>query len=165
MKLLQNCNVLIFMTNKSELSKNIPTGCSLNEHRPFYATIDSYGGDSNKLPTCKLRCVCIYRKDKQHVMISDHMWIDGKDAEIIMSLTPTDDKPIAMVKFGKTFRPKRGTKIFIVAKCKFYSEGKAKLCNFQRVEPLAFIDDNKQVIYWKDGMPKDCDSALWHGGQ
>ena len=152
------------MTNKSELSKNIPTGCSLNEHRPFYATIDSYGGDSNKLPTCKLRCICIYRKDKQNVMISDHMWIDGEDAKIIMSLIPTDNKPITMVNFGKTFRPKRGTKIFIVAKCKFYSKGKAKLCNFQRVEPLSFVSENKQVVYWKDGMPKDCNSALWHGG-
>ena len=142
----------------------LPAGCSAAEARPFFATVDAWGGDAARRPTCKLRCVCAFRQSEQHVMVSDHMWLDGADAAAVMAIVPTPDKPVAVEAFGSGARPARGTKLFLVAKCAHYAPGKAKLYAIERIEPVAFEGPGKQAMYWAHGMPRDSSSALWHGG-
>ena len=138
---------------------------SMTEARPFYATIDQWGGDGAGRPTCKLRCVCSYRRDGQHIMISDHMWLAGADAERIIALVPTAQHPIVLEAFGERTRPKRGLKLFLTAKASVYAGGtKAKLHELERVEPVEFVGEREQRRYWQEGMPKDSTTAFWHGG-
>ena len=142
------------MTSLEEKKEDIklPEGCSLKEHRAFFATIDQYGGDKHHNVTCKLRNICSYRKDGNHIMIADHMWIDNEDAIKITQL---------QANVMENNRPKRGTKLFIRAKCVIYhSNGryKAKLAQFQKVEYT-------KTIYWKDGGRKTNNSIMWHGSK
>ena len=149
------------MTPETRLAE----GCQIGELRPFLVILDGWGGDAHGNPTAKLRCICSFKKNGNHVMVGDHMWIGGADARGILDCKPSIKKPIAMEQFGQHgFRPKRGTKFFVTAECMIYAPGKAKICNFERVEPLQFVEDGKQLCYWVSGMQKDTTSALWHGG-
>lgn len=142
----------------------LPDGCSTAEVRPFFATVDQWGGDAVGQPTCKLRAVCSFRRGGHHVMVSDHMWLDGDDAGRIIAMQPTNDRPIVTEQFGRGTRPKRGMKFFMTAMVVAYAPGKAKLHRLERVEPLEFTEPRKQRVYWAEGMPRDTESALWHGG-
>lgn len=136
----------------------LPSGCSTSEARPFYATIDAYGGAADGTPPVKLRCVCSYRDSGAHVMVSDHMWLDHADAEKIIALA---DERMAT----ENGRPKRGTKLFLAATVIFYAEGKAKIARLERVELVAFTGPGKQKPYFDDLMGvKIVDTPLWHGG-
>ena len=126
--------------------------------------MDQWGGDRFNRPTCKLRCVCSYRQDGRHVMISDHMWLDGPDAERIIGIAPSEGRPVVLEPFGAGARPKRGLKLFLTAKALRYAPGKAKLHAVGRAEPVAFVAPGKQEVYWAEGMPRDARSCFWHGG-
>jgi len=98
-------------------------------------------------------------------MVSDHMWLDGADAERIMALVPSEGRPVVLERFGPGLRPKRGLKLFLTAKTTLYAGGrKAKLHAVERAEAVEFVADGKQRPYWTAGMPKDAESAFWHGG-
>lgn len=146
------------------IAVRLPDGCSATEPRPFYATMDRWGGDSAGRPTCKLRAVCSYRRSGRHVMVSDHMWLDGADAQRIIELQPTADRPIVLDAFAGGTRPKRGLKVFLTATAVVYSQTKAKLHLLQSVEAVEFTGPGKQRVYWSESMPKDTTSAMWHGG-
>ena len=47
-------------------------------------------------------------------MISDHMWLDGADAQRVIRLVPTAEHPIVLEAFAERTRPKRGLKVFAV---------------------------------------------------
>ena len=137
-------------TEKKSYEIELPEGCSMNEYRAFYATIDEYGGDKNGNTTVKLRNICSYRKDGNHIMIGDHIWIDNHDAIKITQL-----KSSAMV----NNRPKRGTKLFMRAKCIIYRSAgryKAKLAHFDKVECT-------KTVYWVQGGKKTKNTVMWHG--
>ena len=89
---------------------HLPEGCSIAEARPFFATMDQWGGDAARRATCKLRAVCSYRANGQHLMVSDHMWLDGADAERIMAIVPSEGRPVVLERFGPGLRPKRGVR-------------------------------------------------------
>lgn len=140
----------------------LPEGCSEHQTRPFFATIDRYGGDASKKPTVYLRCVCSFRKDGNHVMVSDHNWLAGEDAQMVLSLTDPEGRMATETGSG---RPKRGTKLFLTAKVVFYGDrAKAKIAQIERVELRPFKAPDRQEPYFnKETGVKVQDSPLWHG--
>jgi hypothetical protein len=93
------------------------------------------------------------------------MWLDGKDAERVIALVPTAERPIVLEAFAGRTRPKRGLKLFLTAKATIYAGGtKARLHELERVEPVEFVGEREQRRYWQEGMPKDTTTVFWHGG-
>ena len=110
---------------------------------------------------CKLRAVCSFFKNSAHVMVSDYMWLAGSDAKAVSSSSRQPASQWRSSPFGS--RPKRGTKLFITARCEYYAGGiKAKLGGVQRVEACEFVEKRKQKMYWTKACRGD-QSPLWHG--
>jgi len=149
----------------------LPEGCSETEARAYFATIDHYGGAADQTPTVFLKCICSYRRDGNHVMVSDHNWLDHDDAQKVIALA--DPEGQMATEEGGSRRPKRGTKIFLTAKVAFYGSGgggdgegkrKAKIAHIERIELRPFIAPNEQEPYFnKETGVKIEDSPLWHG--
>ena len=144
----------------------LPPGCSTTEWRPFLATLDQWGGDARGWLTAKLRCICACRRNGQHVMVGDHLWLTGKDARMIACVRHTKDgQPVKLEEYGTSFRPKRGMKLFLVARCKIYAGGtKATLCDIEKINSMVYDQVGHQAPYWRDGMPKITNSPMWHNG-
>jgi len=145
---------------------SLPAGCSTAERRPFFATVDAWGGDASGNQTVKVRCICTYSRNGQHMMVGDHLWLTGEDARMIASVRHTNDgQPVKLEEYGASFRPKRGMKMFLLARCKMYAgETKATLFDIEKVNPMVYDREGNQAPYWCDGMPKNTTSPMWHNG-
>ncbi len=150
----------------AENARRLPEGCSASELRPYFATVEGYGGDADGRPTVLLRCICSFRSaGGNNVMVSDHNWLAGEDAAKVIALALAGTN-LHMARTEDGRRPKRGTKLFLTGKVVFYGDGaqpKAKVALLDRVELRPFEAESKQKPYWIDGGKKEKNSPLWHG--